>query len=155
VLEYSVIQTRGFANVVEDGRVTGFQLLFTQDDDGVDVSFSDGDSARYDLLAGADGLRSSTRAQLGIEGEPQPVGMGIWRVHARRPPDVVRTDLIYDGPCYIAGYCPTGPGALCVPRGGGAGPFRRHPGPEGRHDARACRLLPRALGRHPGGHLRR
>jgi sugar phosphate isomerase/epimerase len=27
VLEYSVIQTRGFANVVEDGRVTGFQLL--------------------------------------------------------------------------------------------------------------------------------
>jgi len=27
VLEYSIIQTRGFTNVVEDGRVTGFQLL--------------------------------------------------------------------------------------------------------------------------------
>jgi hypothetical protein len=27
VLEYSIIQTRGFTNVIEDGRVTGFQLL--------------------------------------------------------------------------------------------------------------------------------
>jgi uncharacterized protein DUF6379 len=27
VLEYSIIQTRGFANVAEGGRVTGFQLL--------------------------------------------------------------------------------------------------------------------------------
>ena len=27
MLEYNVIQTRGFTNVVEDGRVTGFQLL--------------------------------------------------------------------------------------------------------------------------------
>ena len=85
---------------------------FTQDDDGVDVVFSDGDSGRYDLLVGADGLRSHTRTQIGIEAEPQPVGMGIWRVHARRPPEVVRTDLIYDGPCYIAGYCPTGPDTL-------------------------------------------
>jgi 2-polyprenyl-6-methoxyphenol hydroxylase-like FAD-dependent oxidoreductase len=38
--------------------------------------------------------------------------MGIFRVHARRPPEVTRTDLIYDGPCYIAGYCPTGPETL-------------------------------------------
>ena len=27
MLEYNLIQTRGFSNVVEDGRVTGFQLL--------------------------------------------------------------------------------------------------------------------------------
>ena len=27
MLEYSIIQTRGFANVTEDGRVTGFRLL--------------------------------------------------------------------------------------------------------------------------------
>ena len=27
MLEYSIIQTRGFTNVAEDGRVTGFQLL--------------------------------------------------------------------------------------------------------------------------------
>jgi 2-polyprenyl-6-methoxyphenol hydroxylase-like FAD-dependent oxidoreductase len=83
-----------------------------QDGDGVDVTFSGGDTARYDLLVGADGIRSRTRAQLGIDTQPQPVGMGIWRVHASRPEEVVRTDLIYDGPCYIAGYCPTGPDIL-------------------------------------------
>ena len=85
---------------------------FTQDDDGVDVVFSDGDTGRYDLLVGADGVRSQTRRQLGIDVAPQPVGMGIWRVHAGRPAEVTRTDLVYDGPCYIAGYCPTGPDTL-------------------------------------------
>ncbi len=83
-----------------------------QDADGIDVVFSGGDRGRYDLLVGADGVRSQTRAQLGIEVMPQPVGMGIWRVHAGRPEAVTRTDLVYDGPCYIAGYCPTGPDTL-------------------------------------------
>jgi 2-polyprenyl-6-methoxyphenol hydroxylase-like FAD-dependent oxidoreductase len=86
--------------------------VIDQDADGVNVTFSSGDTGRYDLLVGADGIRSRTRAQLGIDVQPQPLGMGIWRVHARRPDDVVRTDLIYDGPCYIAGYCPTGPDIL-------------------------------------------
>jgi 2-polyprenyl-6-methoxyphenol hydroxylase-like FAD-dependent oxidoreductase len=85
---------------------------FTQDADGVDVVFAGGDTGRYDLLVGADGVRSQIRRQLGIDIAPQAVGMGIWRVHARRPADVERTDLIYDGPCYIAGYCPTGSDTL-------------------------------------------
>ncbi len=85
---------------------------FRQDADGVDVVFSDGDTGRYDLLVGADGIRSQIRAQFGIDAAPEPAGMGIWRVHARRPADVERTDLIYDGPCYVAGYCPTGPDTL-------------------------------------------
>jgi 2-polyprenyl-6-methoxyphenol hydroxylase-like FAD-dependent oxidoreductase len=33
--------------------------------------------------------------------------MGIWRAFVPRPEEVVRTDLTYGGPCYIAGYCPT------------------------------------------------
>jgi 2-polyprenyl-6-methoxyphenol hydroxylase-like FAD-dependent oxidoreductase len=85
---------------------------FTDDDTGVSVTFSDGDAGHYDLLVGADGVRSRTRSQLGIDDVPQPVGMGIWRLHARRPAEVVRTDLVYDGPCYIAGYCPTGPDTI-------------------------------------------
>ena len=85
---------------------------FTHDADGVDVVFAGGDTGRYDLLVGADGVRSQTRAQLGIDIAPQPAGMGIWRVHARRPAEVEHSDLIYDGPCYIAGYTPTGPDTL-------------------------------------------
>jgi len=85
---------------------------FTQDGDGVDVVFSDGDTARYDLVVGADGVRSTTRRQLGINAEPRPTGLGVFRVVARRPTDVATSELCYDGPCYIAGCTPTGPDSL-------------------------------------------
>jgi 2-polyprenyl-6-methoxyphenol hydroxylase-like FAD-dependent oxidoreductase len=80
---------------------------FEQDSDGVDVTFADGSSGCYDLVVGADGVRSWTRAQLGVELETRSTGMGIWRVFVPRPASVTRTDLVYGGPCYIAGYCPT------------------------------------------------
>ncbi len=80
----------------------------TQDDDGVDVTFSDGSSGRYDLVVGADGVRSWTRRMIGIELETKSTGMGIWRAFGPRPASVTRTDLFYGGPSYIAGYCPTG-----------------------------------------------
>jgi 2-polyprenyl-6-methoxyphenol hydroxylase-like FAD-dependent oxidoreductase len=80
---------------------------FTQDDDGVDVTLSDGSTGRYDLLIGADGLHSDIRKQLGIEVEPERTGMGIWRAFVPRPKEVTQTDLYYGGPVYIAGYCPT------------------------------------------------
>jgi 2-polyprenyl-6-methoxyphenol hydroxylase-like FAD-dependent oxidoreductase len=79
----------------------------TQDADGVDVTFTDGTNARYDLVIGADGVRSHIRRLVGIELETKPTGMGIWRVFAARPPEVARTDLVYHGACHIAGYCPT------------------------------------------------
>ncbi|MCO7221684.1 FAD-dependent monooxygenase [Klenkia sp. PcliD-1-E] len=79
-----------------------------QDDGGVDVTFSDGSSGRYDLVVGADGVRSWTRRMIGIELETRSTGMGIWRAFGPRPASVTRTDLYYGGPCYIAGYCPTG-----------------------------------------------
>lgn len=84
----------------------------TQDADGVDVTFSDGSSGRYDLVVGADGVRSWTRRMIGIELETKATGMGIWRSFGPRPASVVRTDLYYGGPCYIAGYCPTGEDSL-------------------------------------------
>lgn len=83
-----------------------------QDADGVDVTFSDGGSGRYGLVVGADGVRSATRALIGVELAAKPVGMGIWRAFTPRPESVVRTDLTYGGPCYIAGYCPTGENSL-------------------------------------------
>ncbi|EOD66729.1 FAD-dependent oxidoreductase [Amycolatopsis vancoresmycina] len=78
-----------------------------QDANGVDVTFSDGSARRYDLVVGADGIRSAVRGLLGIEAGVRPTGMGIWRAFGPRPASVTRTDLFYGGPSYIAGYCPT------------------------------------------------
>ncbi|GAA2425014.1 FAD-dependent oxidoreductase [Streptomyces glaucus] len=82
--------------------------ILGQDADGVSVRFSDGRESRYDLVIAADGLGSSTRGAIGITDRPEPTGMAIWRVAAPRPAGVIRTDLAYGGPAYIAGYCPTG-----------------------------------------------
>jgi len=79
-----------------------------QDDTGADVRFSDGTSGRYDVVAAADGLNSATRTLIGVRDRPVPTGMGIWRAPAPRPSGVRRTDMVYGGPCFIAGYCPTG-----------------------------------------------
>ena len=38
--------------------------------------------------------------------------MGIFRVFTSRPESVTRTDLCFAGPCYIAGFCPTGEDSL-------------------------------------------
>jgi 2-polyprenyl-6-methoxyphenol hydroxylase-like FAD-dependent oxidoreductase len=83
-----------------------------QDASGADVAFSDGTVGRYELVVAADGIRSATRQMLGITLEPRPVGMGIWRAFGPRPASVTRTDLIYGGPAYIAGFCPTGADSL-------------------------------------------
>jgi 2-polyprenyl-6-methoxyphenol hydroxylase-like FAD-dependent oxidoreductase len=84
----------------------------SQDGAGVDVTFSDGSAGRYDLVIGADGIRSATRPMIGISDQPRPTGMGIFRAFGPRPASVTRTDLYYGGPSYIAGYCPTGENSL-------------------------------------------
>jgi 2-polyprenyl-6-methoxyphenol hydroxylase-like FAD-dependent oxidoreductase len=97
------------------GAKVRFGTTFTvleQDPTGVDVTFADGSTGRYDLVVGADGIRSWTRRMLGINLETKPTGMGIWRAFTARPASVTRTDLYYGGPCYIAGYCPTGEDTL-------------------------------------------
>jgi 2-polyprenyl-6-methoxyphenol hydroxylase-like FAD-dependent oxidoreductase len=100
---------------VEAGAKVRFGTTYTaleQDDAGVDITFADGSTGRYDLVVGADGIRSQTRRTLGIDLTPGPVGMGIWRAFTPRPASVTRTDLYYGGPCYIAGYTPTGEDSL-------------------------------------------
>lgn len=81
-------------------------------DGPISVTFSDGTTGTYDLVIGADGTNSGVRKMIGIDTEPQPTGMGIWRVFTPRPDSVTRTDLCYDGPAYIAGYCPTAEDSL-------------------------------------------
>lgn len=74
--------------------------------DSVTVTLSDGSQETVDLLVGADGIRSKVRAMIGIDTEPHPVGMGIWRTVAKRPPEMDCSELYYGGPKYKAGYTP-------------------------------------------------
>lgn len=60
-----------------------------QDAGGVDVTFTDGQRRRYDLVIGADGLYSKTREAL-FPGAPSPrySGQAVWRAVLPRPPEV-------------------------------------------------------------------
>lgn len=84
--------------------VTGLE----QDGDGVDVVLSDTGPARYDLVVGADGLRSAVRAMIGIDLPTTRVGLGVWRVVAPRPQDLTCTEHVHGGRFLLAGLCPTG-----------------------------------------------
>lgn len=60
-----------------------------QDDEGVDVRFTDGSSGRYDLVIGADGLYSKVRQAIFPEApKPAYTGQGVWRAVLPRPPEV-------------------------------------------------------------------
>jgi 2-polyprenyl-6-methoxyphenol hydroxylase-like FAD-dependent oxidoreductase len=74
--------------------------------DSVVATLSDGSSETIDLVVGADGIRSKVRSMIGIEDEPQQVGMGIWRTVATRPAEMDCSELYYGGPKYKAGYTP-------------------------------------------------
>jgi 2-polyprenyl-6-methoxyphenol hydroxylase-like FAD-dependent oxidoreductase len=66
--------------------------------DAVDVTFSDGSSARYDLVIAADGVYSTTRAQLLPDAQaPQFTGQGVWRYNFARPADLDALQ-VYNGP---------------------------------------------------------
>jgi len=56
---------------------------FEQDEDGVTVLIADGREERFDLLVGADGLRSRVRASLFGPDEPRYAGYTAWRAVAR------------------------------------------------------------------------
>jgi len=81
-------------------------MAVTDTGDGVVADLSDGTTVRADLLVGADGIRSAVREMLGFDVGPQPVGMGIWRVVASRPPEMECAEIYYHGPQYKAGYSP-------------------------------------------------
>jgi len=67
-----------------------------QNDRGVGVKFSDGRHACYDLLIGADGIRSQIRSLLfGDTVQPQFTGHAVWRFTTARPADLTYNCLFY------------------------------------------------------------
>lgn len=77
-----------------------------QDDDGVDVSFTDGQRRRYDVVIGADGLYSKVREAV-FPGAPQPryTGQAVWRAVLPRPPEI-ETATMWMGPKVKPGVNP-------------------------------------------------
>ena len=78
---------------------------------GVTATLSDGSVARADLVIAADGVRSATRALIGIEVAPRYTGVGVWRAVHRRPPEL--TDkIMMMGPAKRFGIMPISDGLL-------------------------------------------
>lgn len=83
--------------------------------DGVDVVFRDGSTARYDVVVGADGVRSKVRAYvLGPDIHPEYIGQCAFRVTIPRLPEIDRIVLqegprVPGEPYLMAGFVPIGP----------------------------------------------
>lgn len=65
-----------------------------QDETGVEVTFTDGQRMRYDLVIGADGLNSTVRKAV-FPDLPSPAfsGQGCWRAVVPRPPEITCPSL--------------------------------------------------------------
>jgi 2-polyprenyl-6-methoxyphenol hydroxylase-like FAD-dependent oxidoreductase len=78
----------------------------TQGADCVDVKFNNGRSGRYDLVVGADGLRSTIRDLIFAEAaKPHFTGQGCWRAVFARPADMHTSEMFID-PHHKAGLNP-------------------------------------------------
>ena len=76
-----------------------------QDADRVRLQLTDGRQLDCDLLIGADGVRSVTRALMGIDLAPRYTGFGVWRSVHRRPADL-QDKIMMMGPAKRFGIMP-------------------------------------------------
>lgn len=75
--------------------------------DGITATLSDGTQTQADLVIAADGVRSATRAMIGIDTDPRYTGVGVWRaVHAR--PQGLTDKIMMMGPAKRFGIMPIG-----------------------------------------------
>ncbi|MCM3420248.1 FAD-dependent oxidoreductase [Sphingopyxis alaskensis] len=96
--EYSRILNR--AATAAGATIYGETTVTALDDDGegVSVTLSNGHRDRYDIVIGADGIHSTTRAAVfGDLGAPYYSGQAAWRVNFPRPNEVTLLES-YDGP---------------------------------------------------------
>lgn len=84
-----------------------------QSETGVDVTFSDKETGRYDLVIGADGLFSTTRPML-LPDAPQPrfTGQACWRVMFDLPKDWEGIGTMFLSPTIKVGFTPCAPGRM-------------------------------------------
>lgn len=79
---------------------------FEQTGRGVDVRMTDGSRDVYDLVVGADGIRSQVRTMLfGVDVKPQFTGHAVWRFTTERPAEVDH-QIMYYGVGVKAGLMP-------------------------------------------------
>ncbi|MBW8302034.1 MAG: FAD-dependent oxidoreductase [Hydrogenophaga sp.] len=85
----------------------------SQDDDGVDVVFTDGSNGRYDLVIGADGLFSKVR-QLVFPEVPKPryTGQASWRALFDLPKEWEDTAIFCMAQHIKVGFIPCAPGKM-------------------------------------------
>ncbi|MFC9559948.1 FAD-dependent oxidoreductase [Agromyces sp. NPDC056965] len=99
------------ARALEVGVVIRYSTAFDtleQHEDGVTVRFEDGGSERYDLVVGADGVRSKVREHvLGVELRPYYIGQSAFRLNMPRLPEIDRI-ILQPGPTGMAGFVPIG-----------------------------------------------
>ncbi|MFJ9381243.1 FAD-dependent monooxygenase [Streptomyces sp. NPDC101455] len=76
-----------------------------QDPHGVTACLSNGEERRFDLVVGADGIRSAVRDLLGQSGKPEYTGQMVWRALVPRP-DWVTTVHTFNGSQHGAGVIP-------------------------------------------------
>jgi 2-polyprenyl-6-methoxyphenol hydroxylase-like FAD-dependent oxidoreductase len=82
--------------------------------DRVEVGFTDGTQGVFDLVVGADGIRSGVRRMVFTDApEPKFRGQAVWRALLDRPPDLTRYHLFY-GPSSKAGIDPVSDTKLYV-----------------------------------------
>jgi 2-polyprenyl-6-methoxyphenol hydroxylase-like FAD-dependent oxidoreductase len=99
--------------LTSEARSRGVEVMLGQsvsalasDDEGVDITFTDGTSGRYDIVVGADGVYSKIRQLLfGDRYAPRYTGQAVWRHNFPRPKEMDHL-CAYPTPNGNAGLCP-------------------------------------------------